>query len=100
MRTTKKQAPVITTGFEPQSDIRTGSNSDTKTVFDLETTKQIGLFNSHGENDFDDNLEPVPVLKDDSFQDEREDSLDEEFAKGHFFDFTGEKPGHEDEDDG
>jgi cell division protein FtsZ len=87
---------VITTGFEAKSTDLFEKASDTKTVFDLETTKQIGLFINSSENEFDKNMDPVKVTNNGEEDEEEEElAIEDEFAKGHFFDFTEQKPAPE-----
>jgi cell division protein FtsZ len=83
---------VIATGFELESEIGNRSEEDSKTVYDLETTKQIGLFGDRNViRDLDDmDLEPVAVPLDNGIPEEEEPPFDKEFEKGHFFDFTEE----------
>lgn len=83
---------VIATGFELESEIGNRSEDDSKTVFDLETTKQIGLFgNKKINNELEDmDLVPVPVPIDNEIPEEEEPPFEKEFETGHFFDFTEE----------
>ncbi|NNF22769.1 MAG: cell division protein FtsZ, partial [Saprospiraceae bacterium] len=92
---------VIATGFDLDTDQGAISNEDSKTVFDLETNKQIGIFGEKKTNQSleDMDLVPVPVPVDGGIPVEGQPPVDEEFERGHIFDFTEENVTQSSEDD-
>ena len=89
---------VIATGFDSEYEGRS-NYQDTKTVFDLETNKQIGIFGDNGDNEDTEVPVPIHVPIDNVIPEEKELTTDEEFEKGHFFDFSEEGITKEDDED-
>ncbi len=82
---------VIATGFE-NSDIAPSltNGADDKKVFDLETTRQIGIFKGTDKSNNEVISEETPVTQNDEPE---EDKAQKEFERGYFF----ENPEKEDE---